>query len=85
MSSLAARQPLLTEGPIAKTLLMFALPILGSTVLQSLNGSVNAMWIGHFLGEAALTQMGVAIEIFRGLDNAGGDAVALQEHHRLMR
>lgn len=55
MSSLAARQPLLTEGPIAKTLLMFALPILGSTVLQSLNGSVNAMWIGHYLGEAALS------------------------------
>ncbi|HET6552903.1 MAG TPA: MATE family efflux transporter [Dyella sp.] len=55
MSSLAARQPLLTEGPIARTLLLFALPILGSTVLQSLNGSVNAMWIGHYLGEAALT------------------------------
>ena len=55
MSSLAAKQPLLTEGPIAKTLLLFALPILGSTVLQSLNGSVNAMWIGHYLGEAALT------------------------------
>ncbi|WP_445145307.1 MATE family efflux transporter [Dyella sp. Tek66A03] len=55
MSSVAAKQPLLTEGPIARTLLMFALPILGSTVLQSLNGSVNAMWIGHYLGEAALT------------------------------
>jgi putative MATE family efflux protein len=46
---------LLTEGPIAKTLLLFALPILGSTVLQSLNASVNAMWIGHYLGESALT------------------------------
>lgn len=45
----------LTEGPIARSLLLFALPILGSTVLQSLNASVNAMWIGHFLGEAALT------------------------------
>lgn len=55
MSSIAAKQPLLTEGPIAKTLLLFALPILGSTVLQSLNGSVNAMWIGHYLGEAALS------------------------------
>ncbi|MFC4765585.1 MATE family efflux transporter [Dyella koreensis] len=54
MSALAARQPLLTEGPIARTLLMFALPILGSTVLQSLNASVNAMWIGHFMGESAL-------------------------------
>jgi putative MATE family efflux protein len=55
MSSPRSRQPLLTEGPIARTLLFFALPILGSTVLQSLNASVNAMWIGHYLGEAALT------------------------------
>ena len=55
MSSPHARRPLLTEGPIAKTLLLFALPILGSTVLQSLNASVNAMWIGHYLGESALT------------------------------
>jgi Na+-driven multidrug efflux pump len=45
----------LTEGPIAKTLLLFSLPILGANVLQSLNASVNAIWIGHFLGEAALT------------------------------
>lgn len=45
----------LTEGPIARTLLVFALPILASNVLQSLNASVNAMWIGHYLGEAALT------------------------------
>lgn len=45
----------LTEGPIARTLLLFSLPILGANVLQSLNASVNAIWIGHFLGEAALT------------------------------
>lgn len=45
----------LTKGPIAKTLLVFALPVLGSNVLQSLNGSVNAVWVGRFLGEAALT------------------------------
>jgi putative MATE family efflux protein len=56
MSITAPRRPAsLTEGPIARTLLMFALPILGSTVLQSLNASVNAMWIGHYLGEAALS------------------------------
>lgn len=55
MTMPAGRQPLLTEGPIARTLLLFALPILGSTVLQSLNASVNAMWIGHYLGEAALS------------------------------
>ena len=45
----------LTEGPIARSLLLFSLPILGANVLQSLNASVNAIWIGHFLGEAALT------------------------------
>ncbi|MCS6766309.1 MAG: MATE family efflux transporter [Candidatus Protistobacter heckmanni] len=45
----------LTEGPIASTLFFFTLPMLGSNVLQSLNGSINAMWVGHFLGEAALS------------------------------
>ncbi|WP_313076304.1 MATE family efflux transporter [Melaminivora sp.] len=45
----------LTRGPIAPTLLRFALPILAGNVLQSLNGSVNAFWVGGHLGEAALT------------------------------
>jgi putative MATE family efflux protein len=45
----------LTSGPIPKTLLLFALPVLGSNVLQSLNGSVNSVWVGRFLGESALT------------------------------
>ncbi|WP_201587452.1 MATE family efflux transporter [Psychrobacter jeotgali] len=44
----------LTEGSIAKTMLLFALPTLGSSVLQSLNGSINAVWVGRFLGEEAL-------------------------------
>lgn len=44
----------LTSGPIARTLLLFALPTLGSSILQSLNGSINAVWVGQFLGEAAL-------------------------------
>jgi len=44
----------LTAGPIGKTLLAFALPTLGSSILQSLNGSINAVWIGQFLGERAL-------------------------------
>ena len=45
----------LTSGPIAPTLLAFALPTLGSNVLQSLNGSINAVWVGRFLGEDALS------------------------------
>lgn len=47
-------QPSLVEGPIAKTLLFFSLPILLGNVLQSLNGSINAIWVGKFLGETAL-------------------------------
>jgi putative MATE family efflux protein len=45
----------LTEGPIASTLLWFSLPTLGSSVLQSLNASINTAWIGRLLGENALT------------------------------
>src|SRR3954471_2877159 len=44
----------LTEGPIARTLLAFALPTLASSILQSLNGTINAIWVGRFLGEGAL-------------------------------
>ena len=44
----------LTQGPIARTLFVFALPILGGNVLQSLNGSVSAFWVGRHLGEGAL-------------------------------
>ncbi len=45
----------LTEGSIPVGLFRFALPILFANVLQSLNGSVNSIWVGRFLGEAALT------------------------------
>ena len=44
----------LTSGAIGGTLLAFALPTLGSNILQSLNGSINAIWVGRFLGEGAL-------------------------------
>src|SRR5260221_10258993 len=44
----------LTEGPIGKTLLAFALPTLASSILQSLNGTINAIWVGRLLGEGAL-------------------------------
>ena len=44
----------LTTGPIGSTLLAFALPTLASNILQSLNGSINSIWVGRFLGESAL-------------------------------
>ncbi len=48
----------LTEGPIPRALLSFALPILFGNVLQSLNGSINAIWVGKYLGEAAFAAVG---------------------------
>src|SRR5438045_3929301 len=44
----------LTQGHIGMTLLSFALPTLVSSIIQSLNGTINAIWVGRFLGEHAL-------------------------------
>ena len=50
----------LTHGPVAKTLLLFTLPTLGSNVLQSLNGSISAIYVGKFLGENAFAAAGIS-------------------------
>ena len=47
----------LTRVPIGPTLLKFALPTLASSILQSLNGTINSIWVGRFLGEGALHQI----------------------------
>ena len=44
----------LTQGPILRTLLMFSIPMLASNVLQTLNGSINSIWVGRLIGESAL-------------------------------
>ena len=50
----------LTQGPVTKTLLLFTLPTLGSNVLQSLNGSISAIYVGKFLGENAFAAAGIS-------------------------
>ena len=45
----------LTQGSISRGLLLFALPILFGNMLQTLNGTVNSIWVGRYLGEAALS------------------------------
>lgn len=44
----------LVSGPILKTLVLFGAPTLASNILQSLNGSINSVWVGRMLGEGAL-------------------------------
>lgn len=50
----------LTRGSITRTLALFTLPILLSNVLQTINGSINAIWVGHYLGEAELAATSIA-------------------------
>ena len=44
----------LTEGPIPRTLLLFAMPALLTNILQSLSGTINSIWVGRLIGEEAL-------------------------------
>ena len=44
----------LTNGPILTTLMRFSAPTLMANVLQSMNGTVNAIWVGRMLGGSAL-------------------------------
>ena len=60
-------RPDLTDGPIARTLILFTLPVLGSNALQAFNSSVNVMWVSHVLGETALTATANATIIFQFL------------------
>jgi putative MATE family efflux protein len=54
----------LTSGPVAKTLYLFVLPTLGSNVLQSLNQTISAIYLGKLLGETALAATTVAGMVF---------------------
>lgn len=44
----------LTQGPIGPALLAFALPTLIASILESLSGTINSIWVGRALGEDAL-------------------------------
>jgi putative MATE family efflux protein len=44
----------LTQGPILKTLVAFSVPALFSNILQTIGGSINAIWVGQLLGEKAV-------------------------------
>jgi putative MATE family efflux protein len=57
-------RPDLTSGAIGPTLIAFALPVLGSNVVQTLNGSVNTAWVARILGATALTATANAGQIF---------------------
>lgn len=45
----------LTEGPIAKTLIIFSMPFMLSTLLQTLYSTVDTVVVGQYLGSAGLS------------------------------
>ena len=44
----------LTTGPIGRTMFLFALPVLGTSVVQTANASINAYWVGNLIGERGI-------------------------------
>jgi putative MATE family efflux protein len=44
----------LTQGPILRALVMFSIPALIGNILQTIGGSINAIWVGQLLGETAV-------------------------------
>lgn len=48
----------LTEGTIVKGLFLFALPLLGSSLIQQLYNTVDLIFVGNFVGKSASAAIG---------------------------
>lgn len=52
------------NGPILKSLVLFAIPILFSTLFQQLYNTVDTMIVGNFLGDTSLAAIGACGSIY---------------------
>ena len=52
------------HGPILKSLVLFAIPMLISSLFQQLYNMVDTMIIGHYLGDDSLAAMGACSSIY---------------------
>ena len=50
----------LTEGPIVNKILLFALPVMASSLLQQLYNAVDSIVIGQYAGASSLAAVGVS-------------------------
>lgn len=54
----------LLHGPIMKSMVVFALPLLLSSIFQQLYNTMDTVIIGHTLGETALAAMGASAAVY---------------------
>ena len=79
-----SKRPLrgLINGPIAPTLIKFALPLLVTNILHTLTGTWNAVWVSHVLGPENLVavvnanvMLGILISSVMGFGMAAGVSI----------
>ena len=84
----------MTSGPIAKEILMFALPLMWGNIFQMLYNTVDSIVVGNFVGTQALAAIGattmvvnLAVFFFNGFSVGAGvvisNAFGAQKHQRL--
>ena len=73
----------LTQGPIVKNIIRFALPLLGSSLIQQLYNTVDLLYIGQTLGKSASAAVGASsmmvtclVGLFGGLAVGAGVVTA---------
>ena len=54
----------LLHGPILKSLLLFALPIMASRVFQQIYNTMDTLIVGHTLGDSSIAAMGACSSIY---------------------
>ena len=73
----------LTHGPIARKLLLFALPLLGASLIQQLYTTVDILFVSNYLGTEASAAVGASVllnsalvNLFTGISIGAGVVIA---------
>lgn len=76
----------MTKGPIGRQLILFALPLLGSSLIQQLYNTVNLIFVGQLLGKEASAAVGASsmlvtclVGFFTGM-SVGASVVAARHY-----
>ncbi len=82
----AEHSMLMTEGPIARQLISFAIPLLLGNLFQQLYNTADSLIVGNILGSdalAAVSSSGSLIQLFIGFFNglATGAGVVISRHY----